>query len=316
MATDDEPHDHHASWSREANADGDAAVEELRAERDEARRLARWLYDRSPALRRHLGDVSEWPWLLDPVEEPATDPDADLDRAVLRAFAAVQDRGDDPHDATDIADTLGLNADQFDGSVSRLIHAGLLTGGRTFSRTYIDRVTDAGIAAAGALDEVPGTREELRRQLERAGMSPNQTRVWLDHPAALLSGLVPALAITDPATAARTRRAAGRLAARIHGGSVPINVRVTDVRILEPGTHLVELHFTSSDGTDVRILDLEPYLTGPAFETVRTSYATFAQLYVDLGTVCWPGGLDLAPELLFRESWPARTADRKTGEDR
>jgi hypothetical protein len=54
-------------------------------------------------------------------------------------------------------------------------------------------------------------------------------------------------------------------------------------------------------------MDLQPYLWGPAFEKVRTDYAAFAELDVDYGTVCWPGNLDLAPELLSGESWPRDT---------
>lgn len=155
-------------------------------------------------------------------------------------------------------------------------------------------------------DDMPGTREELRAQLDEAGLSPNQTRVWLDSPSALLSGLVPSEAIADPTTAARARNATRRLIARL-GDPVPDLVNVTDVRILEPGTHRVELHFAWDGGTAVRVMDLQPYLWGPAFEQVRTDYAVFAQLYVDYGTVCWPGNIDLAPELLYGESWPPDT---------
>jgi hypothetical protein len=154
----------------------------------------------------------------------------------------------------------------------------------------------------------PGTREELRQLLEEAGLGPNQTRRWLDFPSAYLSGLVPAEAITDAATAARARNATRRLIARL-GDKVPDLVHVTDVRIVEPGSYRVELHFAWDEGTAVRIMDLEPYLWGPAFEKVRTDYATFAQLHVDIGTVCWPGGADLAPELLYAESWPIRDSD-------
>lgn len=156
----------------------------------------------------------------------------------------------------------------------------------------------------GPDDLRPGTREELRLLLEKAGLGPNQTRRWLDFPSGLLSGLVPGKAIADPATAARARKATARLIARL-GDPVPDLVKVTDVRILEPGTHRVELSFAWDGGTAVRVMDLEPYLWGPAFDQVRTDYDTFAQLYVDIGTVCWPGDADLAPELLYGESWPA-----------
>jgi hypothetical protein len=157
-----------------------------------------------------------------------------------------------------------------------------------------------------ANDDTAGTREELRAQLEDAGLGPDQTRAWLDSPAALLSGLVPSEAITDPATAGRAREAVARLIGRL-GDPIPDLVNVTGVRVVEPGTHRVELRFAWDGGTAVRVLDLQPYLWGPAFEEVRTDYATFAQLYVDAGTVCWPGDVDLAPEFLYAESWPADT---------
>jgi hypothetical protein len=155
-------------------------------------------------------------------------------------------------------------------------------------------------------EDQPGTREELRLMLEVAGLGPNQTQRWLDFPSALLSGLRPGEAIADPATAARARTATARLIARL-GDPVPDLVHVTAVRILEPGSYRVELHFAWDEGTDVRVMDLQPYLWGSAFEQVRSDYDTFAQLYVDIGTVCWPGEVDLAPELLYAESWPADT---------
>ncbi|WP_457189567.1 DUF2442 domain-containing protein [Nocardioides sp. P5_E3] len=75
------------------------------------------------------------------------------------------------------------------------------------------------------------------------------------------------------------------------------------MRILQPGTYRVELHFQGDAGTAVRIMDLLPYLWGPALDQVRTDYSTFAALHVEGGTVCWPGGAKLSPELLYGESW-------------
>jgi hypothetical protein len=153
MDTEDDNRDH--AESSPANA-GVVDVDELRAELAEARRIGRWLYDRSPALRLFLGDVSEWPWLLEPnaPEEPAPRrlTEVDRDRAVLRAFAVIQAAGDDPYDAEDVASTLGLTVEEFDGSLYRLIHAGLVTGGKLFSRSFVETVTEKGMAAAGMLD--------------------------------------------------------------------------------------------------------------------------------------------------------------------
>lgn len=38
-------------------------VANLEGDRNEARRIGTWLYDRSPGVRLYLGDTSEWPWL-------------------------------------------------------------------------------------------------------------------------------------------------------------------------------------------------------------------------------------------------------------
>lgn len=56
---------------------------------------------------------------------------------------------------------------------------------------------------------------------------------------------------------------------------------------------------TFADGTQ-KTVDVRPLLKGPAFSRLAVDDGLFAQLYVDpvLRTVCWPGGLDLAPEAL------------------
>lgn len=161
-------------------------------------------------------------------------------------------------------------------------------------------------------EDRPGTREELRALLEEAGLGPNQTCVWLDHPTPYLSGLVPAVAITNPATAARARRATARLIARL-GDPVPDGVHVTSASIREPGTHLLELTFAWPDGTAVRHWDAEPYLAASrAHKPLLRDYERFERLHVANGTLTWPPSnageqeLDFSPELLFGESWTPR----------
>ena len=77
-------------------------------------------------------------------------------------------------------------------------------------------------------------------------------------------------------------------------------VTVTSVEVLHD--HVVRLEF--SDGC-VGDLDLRPELWGPVFEPVAASSEFFRQVRVDLGTIVWPNGADLAPEVLHAQVVPA-----------
>jgi hypothetical protein len=80
-------------------------------------------------------------------------------------------------------------------------------------------------------------------------------------------------------------------------------VRISSVRPLTG--HLVELRFT--DGL-VAALDLGPYLRGPVFDPVRDEPALFRAVRVDegLGTIVWPNGADLDPDVLYARARVAR----------
>ena len=84
----------------------------------------------------------------------------------------------------------------------------------------------------------------------------------------------------------------------------PIPV-VTEVEVL----HDFVLGVTFDDGT-VGEVDLLPHLWGPVFEPLRDNPELFAQVRVDEeeGTIVWPNGADVAPEMLYRESGAARTS--------
>lgn len=84
-------------------------------------------------------------------------------------------------------------------------------------------------------------------------------------------------------------------------------VRVASVRCLDGFS--VELGFT--DGTS-RTLDLEPLLQGPVFEPLRRDTALFRAVRVDpaCGTVVWPNGADLDPDVL-RWDLPAVQPDAR-----
>jgi hypothetical protein len=81
-------------------------------------------------------------------------------------------------------------------------------------------------------------------------------------------------------------------------------VRVRTVRCLEGRE--VELGFT--DGTS-KVLDLTPYLRGQVFEQHRSDLAFFRTVGVDpdSGTIGWPDGSDLDPDVL---RWGLRPASR------
>jgi hypothetical protein len=70
---------------------------------------------------------------------------------------------------------------------------------------------------------------------------------------------------------------------------------VTDVRIL-PGYQLV-VRF--EDGLEGRV-DLSQRLQGPVFGPLQDE-ALFAKAYLELGTVAWPNGADLAPDAMYDE---------------
>jgi hypothetical protein len=64
-----------------------------------------------------------------------------------------------------------------------------------------------------------------------------------------------------------------------------------------------------TDGS-VRELDLGPYLNGPIFEPVRSDPAFFRTVRVDeqLGTIVWPNGADIDPDVLVLGRVPASEA--------
>jgi len=60
------------------------------------------------------------------------------------------------------------------------------------------------------------------------------------------------------------------------------------------------------DGTE-KELDLEPYLHGPIFESVRSDPALFRSARAEGGTIAWPNGADIDPDVLYYGLRPAWT---------
>ncbi|HEX9888781.1 MAG TPA: DUF2442 domain-containing protein [Nitriliruptorales bacterium] len=84
-------------------------------------------------------------------------------------------------------------------------------------------------------------------------------------------------------------------------------VDVVDVRLL--GRYVVELQFEDGQG---RVIDLEPYLSGPMYRPLREDYGLFCAVSVDpgAGTIVWPNGADISPRTLYAESKPKVPAER------
>ena len=56
-----------------------------------------------------------------------------------------------------------------------------------------------------------------------------------------------------------------------------------------------------------KTVDLDPLLRGPVFESIRSSRAMFRAVRVDeeLGTIVWPNGADIDPDVLYGSHLPA-----------
>ena len=85
-------------------------------------------------------------------------------------------------------------------------------------------------------------------------------------------------------------------------------VRIRSVRPLEGFT--VEL--TLTDGS-MRVVDLDPYLRGPVFEPLRRDPSVFRAVRIDeeLGTIVWPNGADVDPDVLIEGRRPAAWDERR-----
>lgn len=66
----------------------------------------------------------------------------------------------------------------------------------------------------------------------------------------------------------------------------------------------VRLGFSTGERKEV---NLEPLLRGPIFEPLRRDPALFRAVKVDeeLGTIVWPNGADMDPDVLFGSHLPA-----------
>ena len=77
---------------------------------------------------------------------------------------------------------------------------------------------------------------------------------------------------------------------------------ITAVEVVEGRT----VRLTFSDGSE-RTVDLTPFLWGPVFERIARDDEYFRQVRVDpeIGTIVWPNGADLDPDVLHGDHEPA-----------
>ena len=59
------------------------------------------------------------------------------------------------------------------------------------------------------------------------------------------------------------------------------------------------------DNNTRKEIDLEPYLHGPIFEPIRNEPALFRSMKVEGGTIAWPNGADIDPDVLYYGLTPA-----------
>ena len=84
-------------------------------------------------------------------------------------------------------------------------------------------------------------------------------------------------------------------------------VRIRAAKLL--GNHHVQL--TLTDGRVVE-RDLAPMLVGPVFSEIRNDEVRFREFRVEGGTLVWPNGADLCPDVLIWGGLPPVNAPLRT----
>lgn len=79
-------------------------------------------------------------------------------------------------------------------------------------------------------------------------------------------------------------------------------VRIQSVKPLKDFVVLVKF----TNGTE-REINLEPYLRGKVFESIRQNPSVFQAMKIDarMGTIVWENGADIDPDVLYYELKPA-----------
>lgn len=77
-------------------------------------------------------------------------------------------------------------------------------------------------------------------------------------------------------------------------------IRVQSVKPIDE--QRVQVLFTNGE---TREIDLSPYIaTGPIFEPIRTNPEMFMSMRIEGGTIAWPNGADIDPDVLYYNGPP------------
>jgi hypothetical protein len=82
------------------------------------------------------------------------------------------------------------------------------------------------------------------------------------------------------------------------------------VRAVEP-LQQYRAWVTFEDNTQ-REIDLEPYLVGPIFESIRADVHLFRSMQVKGNTIAWENGADIDPDVLYYNLTPARLEEAES----
>ncbi len=77
-------------------------------------------------------------------------------------------------------------------------------------------------------------------------------------------------------------------------------VRIRSVELLQGFRVLVTF-----DNDTQREIDLEPFLHGPIFESIRSNAKKFEAMKVEGGVIAWDNGADIDPDVLYYNLRPA-----------
>ncbi len=66
----------------------------------------------------------------------------------------------------------------------------------------------------------------------------------------------------------------------------------------------LKMRLTFEDGVS-KVVDLEPMMQGPIFESLRENPALFRDVKIEGGTIAWANGADIDPDVLYYDLKPA-----------